>query len=355
MIANTETKVNFRTLQLIRGLAAILIVLFHGFGSTGILAITKYGIIGVDLFFVLSGFIIFYVHYADIGLKSKFKPYVVKRFLRIFPLYWMVTIIYIMLITPFKHSFSVEHIIKSILLMPHQTLPIVGVAWTLEYEILFYLLFGLMILNRKVFYPAFLIWFFTIIFFFISPSLEPDYLMVGKIFNPINLEFLAGCGVGILITKNILNFKWIPRVCISAGIIGICISVIINYFGIWEFHRAIGWGIPSAVLIFGLVKLELSQKIRIPQIFVYLGNSSYSIYLTHLITLLIFSKIIEKIGIFFNPAVVGMFYAVSCILSVVLGCAAHSLFEKPIMNYFKQNIIKMNKPSLNHSELKSSV
>lgn len=338
----SNPKINLNTLQLLRGIAAIAIVFFHGLIGTDIYKFVKYGNMGVHLFFVLSGFIIVYIHYFDIGDRAKIKPFVVKRFLRIFPLYWMTTLIYIVLVIPFGHRFSFEYILKSILLLPQQNMPIVGAAWTLEYEIFFYFLFCLLIFHRKMLYPVFAIWFISIVMFLISP-LRENSLIINTVFNPINLEFLLGCGAALLVRKKKIRVGWVPKTAVLIGLLGITLSLTLSYIGLQGIPKVLLWGVPCAVLIFGLVELELNQKVNVPKIFVYLGDASYSIYLTHLITLLVFSKIFQKVGLLFHFVNPELFYTISSVLAVLAGCACHSFIERPLMKYFKENIIAKDK------------
>jgi len=92
-------KKQFNLLQVYRGLAALMVVLLHAqdiinrnieLHKDSLLKIFTFGWIGVDFFFVLSGFIIFYVHQSDIGQVKKFKQFIIKRLLRIYLIYWIV-------------------------------------------------------------------------------------------------------------------------------------------------------------------------------------------------------------------------------------------------------------------------
>ncbi|MBP9743591.1 MAG: acyltransferase [Burkholderiales bacterium] len=88
----------FNTLQSLRGIAALLVLLYHATWLSIVnnqyvyaLNIFKQGQIGVDLFFVLSGFIIAYMHWSQINLKNGVvAKYWLKRFFRIYPLYWII-------------------------------------------------------------------------------------------------------------------------------------------------------------------------------------------------------------------------------------------------------------------------
>src|SRR5512133_4113793 len=87
-------------LQLFRGVAALLVVLYHAsiysqeqFGRTFLAGLFLFGHTGVDFFFVLSGFIICYIHFSDIGNPTRLRDFALKRLTRVFPIYWIVTAI----------------------------------------------------------------------------------------------------------------------------------------------------------------------------------------------------------------------------------------------------------------------
>lgn len=326
---------NFDTLQLLRGIAAIAVVIFHEFGSSGLYILGQHG---VDLFFVLSGFIILYIHNGDIGNKKAVIPFLKKRLIRIFPIYWLVTFGYIIMVAIFKHSIiSIDYIVHSLLLLPQEQDPIIGAAWTLEFEILFYLIFcGILLFNKKIFYSMITIWGLTIIYFYIFPVKFP--ISIGRIFNPINLEFLFGCCVALLILKNKFNFKW----TIHLGIALIIVSAVLQHYNVLNMHRFIMWGFPFAVLILGLVKLEINRYVSVPKILRYFGDASYSIYLTHLITLLILGSIIKKLNLYdiFAPNI--FVHLVFSVVSIVIGCVFYSIVEKPLLKYTKSLFIKNN-------------
>src|SRR5436190_1288571 len=88
------------TLQAGRALAALLVVLYHNglyifaldkyWGADPSRGLFNFGHAGVEFFFVLSGFIIFYIHGKDLGVPSRFFSFIRKRFIRIYPIYWLV-------------------------------------------------------------------------------------------------------------------------------------------------------------------------------------------------------------------------------------------------------------------------
>jgi exopolysaccharide production protein ExoZ len=338
---NNLLRKNFDTVQLLRGIAASIVVFFHVFGESSVF---KFGAYGVDLFFVLSGFIILYIHHNDIGVKKTLSPFLIKRFVRIFPIYWVVTFGYVVLVTLFGHTLSVSYIIKSLLLLPQDKMPVVGVAWTLEFELLFYLIFSLLIFNRKIFYSMFCLWGLAIVFFFMFPTDFPK--IVGRIFNPLNLEFLFGCGIALIVKKTKISFKWIT----SIGILSIIVSILLQYYNVFEMHRVLAWGIPFTLLILGLVKLEMRKKLYIPKILLNLGDASYSIYLSHLITLLILESTFERLGLNAKLGHNVLIQFILCIIAIFFGWVFYSIIEKPILKYAKLKIRNINKAGVELSK-----
>jgi len=142
-----------KTLQLCRGLAAALVLLFHATSvSSAFLnydllhGIFLFGYSGVDFFFVLSGFIIFWIHRVDLGHPARLRPYLRKRFIRIYPLYWVVFLVLLPIYFGLPNNFhDCLVLLKSFLLLPQVSNPVLTVAWTLSSELFFYGLFGLAI------------------------------------------------------------------------------------------------------------------------------------------------------------------------------------------------------------------
>ncbi|MEZ4715903.1 MAG: acyltransferase [Caldilineaceae bacterium] len=139
-------------------MAALLVVFYHitelsqtRFDSLFLGGVFAFGFTGVDFFFVLSGFIILYVHGRDLGDERVLGAYAAKRFVRLYPIYWCVALVKIgvIFVVPAyakAHEADLAFLVKSLLLIPQENLPIIGAAWTLSYEVLFYALFGVAIL-----------------------------------------------------------------------------------------------------------------------------------------------------------------------------------------------------------------
>jgi exopolysaccharide production protein ExoZ len=149
----------FGLLELGRGVAAALVVFHHAgdvlveprfFGVEGFGGHLRNFNVGVDFFFVLSGFIIAWVHWRDIGDPDRLGRYVVRRFARIYPPYWCILFPLIVLYqifpgtgAPSQHDIATA--LLSIPLLPDINPPVLGVAWTLVHEVFFYALYGVVI------------------------------------------------------------------------------------------------------------------------------------------------------------------------------------------------------------------
>ncbi|WP_019832302.1 acyltransferase family protein [Sphingomonas sp. PR090111-T3T-6A] len=158
-------------LQILRGIAAMLVVLDHA-----ILAVIPYdprfapllnlagttGKMGVNIFFIISGFIMMHTTEPVKGLppRSRLRHFAWKRASRLVPLYWLATIFMILLGLGTSVHYTPQHVLTSFAFLPHfedstdpRMIPIVGVGWTITYEMLFYAIFGLSLLLPRVFGP----------------------------------------------------------------------------------------------------------------------------------------------------------------------------------------------------------
>ncbi len=193
-------------LQAFRGVAALSVVIHHATLSVnGFLPnampsylgiIFNYGYLGVDFFFVLSGFIIMYIHYYDKNTFISAKEYLLKRIIRIYPPYLPISIAMILVYLTLPNiSFGLGQefsLASSLLLIPSLSPPALPVAWTLIHEVMFYIFFLLFFVNIKVLFFATLVWLIAIFgnsFGILSDENSP-LLMV--MLNPINIEFMLG-------------------------------------------------------------------------------------------------------------------------------------------------------------------
>jgi exopolysaccharide production protein ExoZ len=248
--------------ELLRFLAASCVVCVH-------LPPIKAGAFGVDLFFIISGFVMMYS--TSVSAKNFF----FKRIFRIVPLYWVFTLgVFVIaifhpeLLNNTKANFF--ELAKSFFFIPFDKnetghFPILFLGWTLNYEIYFYLIFGLCTTFfykfRDIICSVFLI-LIVIIF-----SSNKNFIL-SVYSNPIVIEFIFG-----MIAYRTL---WLKKFDIHSFIlILLCVVTLL----IIPQSRVITFGIPM-LIIFYIFHIIFSGKKMLDQIY-YLGGCSYSLYLTH--------------------------------------------------------------------------
>ena len=335
------------SLQVCRALAALLIVINHfSINSTIFLgrpllhSFFMFGSSGVSFFCVLSGFIICYTHWKDIGGGwSHLNAYAVKRLTRVFPAYWPVLIAATLLYIFFgSYSLGLHQpitllsFLKNVFLVSYGSTPIVSVTWTLQFELLFYLFFSLFIIRLELGLVFIVVW-PLFIFLYNKNIFVPTSDIFKYIGNFYCIQFLVGFFVAYVIIKW-KKYVLLPRLMVVLGAIGfLFFGVSYDYYSYVNpaYYRTI-FVICSVFVVMGLAKLELERPIRGSKIFVYLGGASYSIYLTH-------DKILSVFYRFFSHAFMGLnqfpqlrFYILVCIIvtaTVLMGCFYFQFFEKP--------------------------
>lgn len=347
--ANAHKGVVLHSLQAARGIAAILVVLFHN--STAIFALPKYwgadpfqhlfdfGDSGVEFFFVLSGFIILYVHWTDIGKPERVFRYLKKRILRIYPLYWMVlppiAVIYTFWF-PSSLDFRIDfaNFLSSALLIHFASgNTILVVAWTLFHEVLFYGVFAMLILNKRMGAAVLSLW-LLVAFAFIA-SAEPhdfhEYALspVRFFFSPLHLLFAMGMASAWLVRHSKVPA---PVWMTSLGII-VFLGLAIEEDYVKQLAgdvRSLFYGIACSCIVLGAVTMELRGRLKVSPIAELLGNASYSIYLVHFPLLSVMAKIffITK-----NQVPPILAYIVMVAAAICVGVAMHLSIEKPMLKY----------------------
>lgn len=247
----------------------------------------SFGKVGVHVFFVISGFIM-YLTIANRGDRYNTGEFLKRRFVRIYPVYWIIAMMFLALhYLTGRNTLSLVEILGSLLLLPADSAKIIGPGWTLSYELYFYILLAVAMLaglRRGVLVLSGLL--FTLAA--IGAIVRPADLTLSVLTNPLLLEFLAGVWIGWLTIGA-------PRRSLPAGRASgwtlIALSVLLYAAGIaYGFDRVPSvaiWGVPSALLVLGAIVVERSGR-GVPawaKPFVRLGDSSYSLYLIHLLVI----------------------------------------------------------------------
>lgn len=341
-----QTK-NLQIIQALRGIASLLVVLFHCTGSSKEYLQQSFlgnaflfGWAGVDVFFVLSGFIITYTNIKLIQKASNLPAFLQRRFVRIYPTYWIIISFFLLLQILFPsyyrthYNLDFANIASTYLLFPGHVM-INGVSWTLSYELFFYMLFGIAFFIRNTKLSLYLAITYAVILILLpiaGYNFQNSDPVIYLITYPMNVEFIMGVVAAVLIPK--LSSKVALPLIISGCIIFIISAVFsdLKYYVVGNtFNRVILFGTPSFLLIIGVVKYELLNKIKVNNIVLLLGEASYSLYLIHLPLLVASFKIISNIQI--RNSVLLHFLIV---VIIVIICYASILFykfvEKPLIS-----------------------
>ena len=326
-------------IQAARGIAAFLVVLSHSehmlslpqyVGHAPLAGIFGFGHAGVDFFFVLSGFIIFFVHHSDIGKPSSLGRYVRRRLTRIYPIYWVVTAVVIALAffsSERAARLETVHVLASLLLVPHGQDPLLGVAWTLQHEMLFYLFFGMMILSRWVGGILFAAW---VVLVLIQMVFVPGISILAFIGGSYHLQFFMGILAAWLVLTDRVP---VPRTLALVGTLAFLAAGIGERAGLFPVAKLTSrllFGTASLLVVAGLASAERQGRFRVGKFPAFMGSASYSLYLVHTIAIGLTARLLAALHLF-NGMPDWLVLGVVSISAVIAGCAVHVWIERPLL------------------------
>jgi len=288
-----------KNVQVLRALAALMVICVHLRGLLGTLGLPVFGGGGVDLFFVISGFIMVFTTRIRAPTAIEFFT---NRITRVAPIYWVMTLATFTAtgLAPFLirdlSDYSVVNLVKSLFFIPYEksnglVQPILFVGWTLNYEMFFYVLFSVGLAMRH--YTAGLAGIVAILSSLVLIGLLPHApdILLDFYTRPIILEFALGMGVGLLVDHLPSQPTAKSRVFAfgSLAFLPVIILAPLAWPGISSFFTA---GLPAMLVLTGAVLFERWGKSVSPVSIVGVGNASYALYLIHPI----FTAVAEKIG-----------------------------------------------------------
>ena len=298
-----------KNIQALRGVAVLLIVLFHllsvekkyGGAQTILPDFFQFGMFGVDLFFVISGFVMVTVTRGKFGRPGQAFTFLYHRISRIYPLYWFYSLLVlaIFLLQPTLVNSSQgnqANLLASFLLLPQQQMPLLMVGWTLVHEIYFYLIFFLLLfLPQKYLLAGLAAW--TTGILLLSLQTTPASLPVLQLIShPLTLEFIGGCLLAVLTSK--IQSAISAATTLAAALL-IFAAAILCFMYQWQttglieppgLQRVLYLGIPALLIVYFLVRAE-QQQLILPEPLCRIGDISYSIYLSHLLTFNLIGRI----------------------------------------------------------------
>ncbi len=334
-------------IQGLRGLAVLAVVLSHLLVIEGKYAgdrilphFFQTGFAGVDLFFAISGFVMVYVAWANpAGFKTAF-VFLFSRVGRIYPLYWLVSlaVLGLWLVRPdmvFSSSGGHVDLVRSFLLWPGRSFPLLQVGWTLIHEMYFYLVFTLLLLlPQKWRLAGLLLWAGGIIVFFATNKAAHGPLLT-LISNPLTLEFIGGA-LAALVWQHWPGRFWLLALVAGGAFMGAAM-VFADAYGPSDFWtsavRPICFTPGVALLVYGAAGAETAGRRFFP-ILSWLGTQSYSLYLTHVLSLSAAGRIWALIA---RPGPWDNFLAMPVLLAIAIaaGQLVHVYAERPLLETVK--------------------
>jgi peptidoglycan/LPS O-acetylase OafA/YrhL len=342
--AHGATTPGFLTIQALRAVAALLVVVYHAFDMWA-LRIKPHapdywtnGAAGVDIFFVISGFVMVVSSGRLASQPNASRTFMRHRIVRIVPLYWLLTTLKLVLVfsfstLAFRSSLDPDYIVRSYLFLPvvdsaGHFRPLLPVGWTLTYEFLFYLLFAVALALRvevlRVLVPAFAI--ITLLALLRTAS-WPAWTIL---FSTIVVEFLFGVGLAKLTVR---GWSLSPPIASGAMMTGFVLILIIPEGP--ENLRVLTWGLPALAVVAGAVSLETRLARILPPWLLTLGDASYSIYLVHGFVLPAVGTLMIALLWTTMPALV--FTVAAClIVGSAAGWLVYALVERPLLIWMKR-------------------
>lgn len=326
------------SIQYLRGLAALLVVLIHvpvqlkrmGYAGYWPDALNM----GVDIFFVISGFIMWTTTASGQMTPVQFMQ---RRLARIAPLYWLLTAFSALLLAvpslQQSGQFNAAHVLQSFLFVAsehpvtHAMQPLLVPGWTLNLEMFFYLVFALCLPLTWRWRAATVIAALTAItachgLFPEGPTLEAFYS------SGIILEFVYGIGLGVVFThgRRILVYGR-PAVLAAAALAAVALAaVLINS----DLPRAIAYGVPALLLVAVSLSIELRFGVRRIGMLHAIGDASYSLYLTHGIVLSALGQVWRKSGAEQLPFGFTLFTIYGVLVVMGAGSTVYHWVERPL-------------------------
>jgi peptidoglycan/LPS O-acetylase OafA/YrhL/beta-glucanase (GH16 family) len=326
--------------QYLRAVAALLVVYLHTKVYTDRFAWPlprDFGAAGVDLFFVISGFIM-----VVITARRPLPPrqFLLRRAIRVVPLYWLVTlaILVVGLVAPgamLHNLVTFDHVALSLLFIPHinplegSYAPFFKLGWTLNYEIYFYLVFAALlgVASLRLRLAALTGIFVAAVAFYLA--VRPDDPFLHIYCNPVILEFLIGAWVGRFYLEG--RPRDIPSLAAAALLVAgvVAMTILFDSDDLW---RVITAGLGAGATLLALLSIEERGGLPSWPLPALLGDASYSIYLAHPLVLTPARLAAKKLNLPVDQAGPGVVAVIAVLfVAIAAGVAAHLWVERPIL------------------------
>ena len=305
------------SIQILRAIAAIAVVFMHvgidlnHWTGTSI-SWSMVGAVGVDLFFVISGFIMTLISWDMFGQPRAALEFMSRRLMRILPIYWLLTAIYVLF-----GNYDLACIVQSLLFIRGSQLHVVPVGWTLDFEMMFYCVFAIgLMAPRPVGLAA------------IAAAMIGLTLSGIRHFgDAIVLEFVFGMAAAVLYVRGVRISRAAGALLAGIGILTIALP------GVYADHDAVRWGLPVLMILLGAVLTGPLPDNTLVRGACRVGDASYVLYLTHPPLLWLLGYFAKQSGLNFAGSVLLQTcgYVVATAIVIAIAIAIHRGVEVPML------------------------
>ena len=325
--SSNPSRGDLASIQYLRAAAALAVLVFHAADRAGLRF--GAGAAGVDVFFVISGFIMWVI-----GARGAPTPldFLRRRAQRIAPLYWLVTLglVGAFLVAPgvFRHLQPTPgHVALSLAFVPHadpqgHVAPLVEPGWTLNFEVFFYVVFAACLAAPRALRLGVLSG-VLVGLTLLGAVLAPKGPIAQTYTSPLLLEFLAGVWIGWAWQRGLCPGPRLASVLLAAGIFAL-VALELTAVDVAPL-RAFLWGAPAVAIVWGALGLERAGKTPDWPVARLLGDASYSIYLVHGLAIAVALRLASWLGLSTGLTIVGSIAA-----GLIGGLLCFGLVERPV-------------------------
>lgn len=299
---------------------------------------------GVDLFFVISGFIMVYSSERLYGQPGGARTFLFRRCARITPLYWTLTLLAVVIgLLRHKPGLDPMSVLMSFLFVPWHAAgegvprPVYELGWTLNYEMFFYALFALTLgFAREV--SALIVVAMLAMLALAGWIIQPVGAQAFIWTQPIILEFALGVLLALAVRRNVTLPRPVRLMLIGTGVTALWFDLLQSHTQpyAWvtpdDFRRVLGWGVPAALILAGATlkaKMPAKTPLAPTRALAHLGDASYALYLCHPIVMSVFSALWYALGLN-NRLSAWTGVGLSMILSAAAAVFVYRFFEAPV-------------------------
>ena len=357
MIATTS---KLEVVQLLRAVAVMCVVISHISHELAAKLVGKVvefneklfpGDFGVDLFFVISRFIMVHTCWGKFGQPGSLSDFWVKRIIRIVPVYWVATTMMILVVLLFPQNINTAtsdwgQWVASYVFVPYARAsdglirPVLGLGWSLQYEMLFYFLFGIGLLFSRlkgVVLSAGLLVLVCIVTNLIVRDMVAPSTFLRFVSHPIIIEFAAGIAIGYFYMR---GFRISRHAGVFAAIAGLILLMTVPSFNdTIDQQRYIHYGIPAVLMVIASVFPIGFDQMRTNRVGYQIGEISYAIYLFHPFVIGATSVAFARFGLIGEISFMKVIITYSILvilLSLAVGYVAHYFVDLPFTNLLRR-------------------